>query len=158
MDQPRGDQQDRVRDRHGGLAPARGDALHGSASEDIAVVRRAYAAFAARDLSGLEELTSDAAVVYNPITGAVVGRTRYVGHDALLNYLADVERVWTQLELLPRTFSSPRPGEVLVVGRVRMCRGGEVHTVRAAWRWTVAGGEVTFVEILRTPEALAAIA
>jgi ketosteroid isomerase-like protein len=159
MDQPQGDQQDRVRNRHGGLDHARagGDASPDSSSEDVAVVRRAFEAFADRDLARLEALTSEAAIVYNPITGVVVGRTRYVGRDSLLNYLADVERVWSHLELLPRTFSRPRPGEVLVVGRVRMSRGGEVHTVPAAWRWTVANGEVTFVEVLRTPEALAAL-
>ena len=128
-----------------------------SSSDDIDVVRRAFDAFAARDLRRLEELTSETAVVYNPITGVVVGRTRYVGRDALLDYLADVEQVWTRLELLPRTFRSPRPGEVLVVGHVRMSRGLETHAVPAAWRWTVAEGEITFVEILRTPEALAAL-
>ena len=124
-------------------------------SKDIAVVRRAFDAFTARDLKALEGLTSETAVVYNPITGAVSGRTRYAGRDALLDYLADVERVWSRLELRPRTFHSPHPGEVLVVGEVRGSRGADTRDVPAAWRWTVVNGEITFVEILRTPEALA---
>jgi ketosteroid isomerase-like protein len=157
VDQPSGDQAPQALERRLGLAQTGrdDDALPDSSAEDIATVKAAFEAFARRDLSRLEELTSATAAVYNPITGAVAGRTRYVGRDALLDYLADVERVWTRLELRPRTFQSSHPGEVLVVGHVHGSRGGDTRDVPAAWRWTVANGEITFVEILRTPEALA---
>jgi ketosteroid isomerase-like protein len=128
------------------------------ADEDIAIVKRAFEAFAARDLVSLEELTSENLVVHNAVTGSAVGQDRYEGRGALGGYLADVDRVWERLELRPQTFHSPRPGEVLVAGTVLAGHQGNPQSVTAAWSWNLVEGVVVYVRVLPTAEALRLVA
>jgi ketosteroid isomerase-like protein len=121
--------------------------------DDIAIVKRAFAAFSARDLVGLEALTSEGLVVHNAVTGSAVGQKRYEGRDALGRYLADVDRVWERLELRPQTFHSPRPGEVLVAGSVLAEHQGNVRSAAAAWSWSLVDGLVVYVRVLPAAEA-----
>jgi hypothetical protein len=44
--------------------------------EDMAIVKRAFEAFAARDLVRLEEVTSEKLLAHNAVTGSAVGRER----------------------------------------------------------------------------------
>jgi ketosteroid isomerase-like protein len=127
------------------------------ADDDIAIVKRAFAAFAARDRAGLEALTDEGLVVHNAVTGSAVGRERYEGRDALGRYLADVDRVWERLELHPQTFHSPRPGEVLVAGSVLAWGEGGARSVAAAWSWSIVDGAIVYVRVLPVAEASTAI-
>jgi ketosteroid isomerase-like protein len=120
---------------------------------DIAIVKRAFEAFAARDVVRMEELTSERLVVHNAVTGSVVGQRRYEGRDALARYLADVDRVWERLELRPQTFHSPRPGEVLVAGWVLAEHQGNARSVAAAWSWSLVEGVIVHVRVLPVAEA-----
>jgi ketosteroid isomerase-like protein len=125
-----------------------------STGDDIAIVKRAFAAFAARDRAGLELLTSEGLVVHNAVTGSAVGQKRYEGRDALGRYLADVDRVWERLELHPQTFHSPRPGEVLVAGSVLAGSEGNTRSVAAAWSWSLVDGVVVYVRVLPAAAAV----
>jgi ketosteroid isomerase-like protein len=118
--------------------------------DDTAIVKQAFAAFAARDLGTLETLSSVSLVVTNPPTGSVTGQQRYEGRSALARYLSDVERVWDRLELRPETFHSPRPGEVLVKGSAITQRGGALQQLPVAWSWTIVEGEIASVRVLPT--------
>lgn len=118
--------------------------------EDTAIVKQAFAAFAARDLGTLETLSSVSLTVANPPTGSVIGQQLYEGRSALTQYLSDVERVWDNLELRPETFHSPRPGEVLVKGSVIAQRGGASQQMPVAWSWTIIDGEIASVRVLPT--------
>lgn len=118
------------------------------ADEDTAIVKRAFAAFAARDLETLEALSSASSVVTHSPTGSVVGQQLYEGRSALARYLSDVERVWDRLELRPETFHSPRPGEVLVKGSAITQRGGVSQQISVAWSWRIAGGQIASVRVL----------
>jgi ketosteroid isomerase-like protein len=122
----------------------------GMGTDDTAIVKQAFAAFAARDLGALETLSSVSLVVTNPPTGSVVGQQRYEGRSALARYLSDVERVWDRLELRPETFHSPRPGEVLVKGWVIAERDGASKQMPVAWSWSIADGEIASVRVLPT--------
>jgi ketosteroid isomerase-like protein len=122
-------------------------------TDDIAIVKRAFEAFAARDLAGLEELSSERLVVHDAVTGTVVGQERYEGRDALARYLADVDRVWERLELRPQTFHTPRPGEVLVAGTVLAEYQGNARSAAAAWSWSLLDGLVVYVRVLPVAEA-----
>jgi ketosteroid isomerase-like protein len=124
--------------------------MYRSIDDDVAIVTQAFTAFAARDVSRLEELTSASLILTNPPTGSVVGRQRYEGRGALALYLADVERVWDSLELRPQTFHSPRAGEVLVAGSVLVQRDGETREFAAAWSWGVVDGKIASVRVLPT--------
>jgi ketosteroid isomerase-like protein len=118
--------------------------------DDTAIVKQAFAAFAARDLGALERLSSVSLVVTHPPTGSVLGQQLYEGRSALTQYLSDVERVWDRLELRPETFHSPRPGEVLVKGWVITQRGGVSQQMPAAWSWRISKGEIASVRVLPT--------
>lgn len=118
--------------------------------DDTAIVKQAFAAFAARDLKMLETLSSVSLIVTNPPTGSVLGQQRYEGHGALAQYLSDVERVWDRLELRPETFHSPRPGEVLVKGSAFTQRGGASQQMPVAWSWTIIEGRIASVRVLPT--------
>jgi ketosteroid isomerase-like protein len=118
--------------------------------DDTAIVRQAFAAFAARDLGALETLSSVSLVVTNPPTGSVTGQQRYEGRGALARYLSDVERVWDHLELRPETFHSPRAGEVLVKGSAVTRRDGASRQMPVAWSWTILEGEIVSVRVLPT--------
>jgi ketosteroid isomerase-like protein len=122
-------------------------------TDDSGIVRQAFAAFAVRDLKRLEGLCSVNLVVTNPPTGSAVGQQRYEGRGALAQYLSDVEHVWDRLELQPKTFHSPRPGEVLVAGVVLAQRGGATQEVAAAWSWSISGGKISSVRILPAASA-----
>jgi len=122
----------------------------GVSGDDTAIVKQAFAAFAARDLEGLEKLSSTGLVVSNPPTGSAVGRRRYEGRGALARYLSDVESVWDRLELRPQTFHSPRPGEVLVAGFVLAQRGEATRELAAAWSWSIVKGKIASVRVLPT--------
>ena|ERR1700677_1590322 len=121
--------------------------------DDVAIIKRVYAAFAARDRAALEALSADDAVVHNSVTGSAQGQDRYEGRGALAKFLADVDLAWTRLELRPQTFHSTRPGSVLVAGTVLVERGGHAQELSAAWSWKVLEGKVTYVRVLPTAEA-----
>lgn len=121
--------------------------------DDVAIIKRVYVAFAARDQAALEALSADNAVVHNAITGSAQGQERYEGRAALAKFLADVELTWTRLELRPQTFHSTRPGSVLVAGTVFVERGGHTEELSAAWSWKLVEGKVTYVRVLPTAEA-----
>jgi ketosteroid isomerase-like protein len=116
--------------------------------DDTAIVKQAFAAFAARDLGALEALSSVDLVVTNPPTGSVLGQQMYEGRSALARYLSDVERVWDHLELRPETFHSPRPCEVLVKGSVIAQRGDASQQMSVAWSWNIIDGEIASVRVL----------
>jgi ketosteroid isomerase-like protein len=118
--------------------------------DDTAIIKQAFAAFAARDLETLETLSSVSLTVTNPPTGSVLGQQRYEGRKALAQYLSDVERVWDRLELRPETFHSPRPGEVLVKGSAFTQRDGASQQMPVAWSWTIVAGEIASVRVLST--------
>jgi ketosteroid isomerase-like protein len=119
-------------------------------TDDTAIVKQAFAAFAARDLEALETLSSVSLIVTNSPTGSVVGQQRYEGRSALARYLSDVERVWDRLELRPETFHTPRPGEVLVKGLVITQRDGASQQMSVAWSWSIVEGEIAAVRVLPT--------
>jgi SnoaL-like domain len=121
--------------------------------DEIAIIKLVYEAFAVRDLGVLERLSSEAMVVHNAVTGSATGQPRYEGREALARYLADVDRVWTRLELRPQTFQATRPGRVLVAGVVMVERDGHSAELPAAWSWKLVGGKVTYVRVLPTAEA-----
>jgi ketosteroid isomerase-like protein len=119
-------------------------------TDDTAIVKQAFAAFAARDLGALETLSSVSLVVTNPPTGSLLGKQLYEGRSALARYLSDVERVWDRLELRPETFHSPRPGEVLVKGSVIAQRGRASQQMPVAWSWRIIDRKIASVRVLPT--------
>src|ERR1700760_598845 len=110
--------------------------------DDIAIVKQAFAAFAACDLATLEALSCVGLAVTNAPTGSVTGQQQYEGRGALASYLSDVQQVWDRLELRPETFHSPRAGVVLVKGSAITRRDGASRQMPVAWSWTIVEGKI----------------
>lgn len=122
-----------------------------------AVIRRAYEAFASRDVDGLREL-SDPRVELRTVTGALAREGEpYVGPDGLAAYIGDVSEIWDELELLPAEFHDLDDDRTLVFGRVRARRGSTLIDSPNAWVWRVREGKVVSAEVFGDPEAATAL-
>jgi ketosteroid isomerase-like protein len=111
------------------------------------VIRRAYEAFAARNVEVLRELSTPD-IEIRAVTGVLAERTEpYLGHDGIAEYLADVSKVWDELDLEPVDFNPLQSGEVLVYGRVRARRGSMRLDSANAWLWRLDGERIASVEV-----------
>ena len=101
-------------------------------SEDVAVVRAIYDAFAARDVEAALPLVADEFELLPSGTAGRVGRTvPYRGPDGLREYLADVQRVWDDLVLVADDIRAVA-GSVVVFGHVRGARAARTSRSSAA--------------------------
>jgi ketosteroid isomerase-like protein len=115
------------------------------------VIRRAYAAFAARDLEALVAI-SDEAIEVSTVTGLLAGRTGpYRGHSGLADYMTDLAGTWERLELRPQQFHPVDEENVLVFGRVRAWHERGFLDSANAWLWTVRDERVIAVKVFADP-------
>jgi ketosteroid isomerase-like protein len=114
-------------------------------TEDVAVVRAVYDAFARRDLEGaLCHIAADCELHLEG-TAKAIGRTEpYRGHDGMREYFGDVTRVWEELTLHAEDVRVV-PGSVIVIGHVSGIRGGQRMSRAAVWTWRVRDGKATYV-------------
>jgi ketosteroid isomerase-like protein len=102
-------------------------------SDLAAAAETAYRAFAARDAELMREVCHPEVEIDVP-TAAVAGREGpYRGPDAIGDYLADIERVWDELELRPHEFVDAGEGRVVVLGRVITRRGRTRNDLPSVW-------------------------
>jgi ketosteroid isomerase-like protein len=114
-------------------------------------IRRAYDAFAARDLETLIDL-SDESIEVATVTGLMAGRTGpYRGHDGLADYMSDLAGTWKRIELQPQQFHQVDAERVLVFGRARVWHANGFLDTANAWLWTVREGKVFAVNVLADP-------
>ncbi len=119
--------------------------------EGEALIRRAYAAFAERDLEALIEI-SDPDIEIFTVTGLLAGHNEpYRGYAGLADYLADLNEQWKRLELQPQHFHPVGEGKVLVFGRVRAWHGQGFLDSQNAWLWTLGDDRVVTVRVYADP-------
>lgn len=119
----------------------------------LALVKRLYACFNRRDERSMIELC-DAGLEFFPIvTAEAVGRDApYTGQAGLRDYLADVARVWDELQIALSEVEAH--GDTLLVrGRV-YARSRElgIRDVPVAWIWEIRDGLFVRGEIFIDPE------
>jgi ketosteroid isomerase-like protein len=135
--------------------------VHSVQSSDppnVDLVRRLYEAFAERDLEGMMAVTSPDLEWFPVQTASMVQRSGpYRGHEGLRTYFADVDRVWRQLDIIPRDFRD-LGDRVLVLGRVYgRGAGGYISDSPAGWLWKVEHGAIKWGRVyLSRAEALQA--
>src|SRR5829696_6380581 len=106
-------------------------------------IRRAYRAFAERDLETLKRL-ADASIEVATVTGIMAGRTNpYRGHEGISQYMDDLAGTWKRIEV--------EPGKVLVFGRARVWHENGFLDSANAWLWTVRDAKVYAVHVLADP-------
>ncbi len=115
------------------------------------MIRRAYSAFAARDLEALIELSAEDVEV-STVTGLLTGHSEpYRGYAGLAQYLTDLTEQWKRLELQPQSFHAVGEDLVLVFGRVRAWHSSGFIDSHNAWLWSVADGKVRSVRVYADP-------
>ena len=122
-----------------------------------ALIRKAYAAFAERDLPALQAISHEEVEV-STVTGLLAGRTGpYRGHAGLAEYMDDLSGTWKRLELRPQQFHEIDAESVLVFGRVRAWHEKGFLDSANAWLWTVRDNRIVAVKVFADPgEARAA--
>jgi ketosteroid isomerase-like protein len=120
----------------------------------IELIKRGYEAFIRRDIEAMSEFLHPDAEIH-AVTGIVAHQSEpYVGRRGLEEYLADVDRVWDELRLMPQDFM-PLAGErVLVSGRVVVKRGATRLDLPNAWLWEFEGDLVRRIRILSDPQGI----
>lgn len=122
----------------------------GEARADL--VRRAYEAFASRDVEALRAL-ADPEVEIITVTGMIAGREEpYRGYEGIAAYIADVASVWDRIELTPSEFHELDEGRLLVFGRVRARRGSYMLDLPNAWLWEFRGERILRARVFADPQ------
>ncbi len=115
------------------------------------LIRRAYRAFAERDLESLEALADDGVEV-STITGLLAGHGEpYRGPEGLGQYIEDLASTWKRIELQPQTFQALDADRTLVFGRVRAWHERGFIDSANAWLWTLRDGRVLRVQVFAEP-------
>ena len=116
-------------------------------TDEIAIVKAIYDAFARRDVEAVLALVSSDCVLYLEGTARLAGREGpYVGHAGLRQYFADVGGVWDELVLHADDFRAV-PGSVIVLGHITGRRDGREVRRSSIWTWRVQDGCATSVKV-----------
>jgi ketosteroid isomerase-like protein len=115
------------------------------------LIRKAYAAFAARDLEALKALSAEEIEV-STVTGLLAGRTEpYRGYEGLAAYIDDISGQWKRLELQPQHFLPVSENRFLVFGRVRAWHERGFLDSENAWLWQLRDDRVVSVRVYADP-------
>lgn len=115
------------------------------------LIRRAYRAFADRDVETLAAISDDQVEV-STVTGLMAGRTEpYRGRRGLEQYMDDLAKTWKRIELQPQTFQPIDDERILVFGRVRAWHQSGMVDSSNAWLWTVREGVIAAVQVFADP-------
>jgi ketosteroid isomerase-like protein len=108
------------------------------------VVRKAFDAFARRDVETAVKIMDPDVELYVPATAELAGEpVPYRGHDGIRKYFDHVKKVWERLEVFLHEYHDA-DDQVLVVGRVRaQGREGQIADTPAAWVWRIEDGRIT---------------
>jgi ketosteroid isomerase-like protein len=119
-------------------------------ASNVDIVRRAFAAFEARDPELIVAIARPD-IVFEPITARIAaGGEPYRGHDGLREYFKDVARVWQELRPTPDTFYEREGGLVVATGRVYAWGAGRVVDAPAGWLWRVRDGKLAYGRVFET--------
>ncbi len=113
--------------------------------------RRAFAAFAARDVEAILEVM-DEEVEFLPVTANLTtGGIPYRGHEGMARYFEDVGRVWDELRVYPNDFRDM--GETVVaLGRIHGRGGGMIIDRPTGWVWRLRAGKIVFGRVYANQE------
>jgi ketosteroid isomerase-like protein len=123
-------------------------------TDDVAVVRATYAAFAARDVERVLEFAAADCELRLEGTARGASRTEpYRGHAGVREYFADVARVWDELTLHADDIRAV-PGSVIVMGHVDATAAGVRQRRAVVWTWKLREGKATSIRVADMGELL----
>jgi ketosteroid isomerase-like protein len=119
----------------------------------LALVERLYDCFNRREESCIVELCDEEMEFFPVVTAEALGRRApYSGSGGLHDYLADVAKVWEELQITPGAVEQ-RGDCLLVRGRV-YARSRElgIRDLPVAWIWEVRDGRFIRGEVFPDPD------
>jgi ketosteroid isomerase-like protein len=112
-------------------------------------VRRAFDAFARRDLDALTEICAPD-LEFVPATLSVAGREQpYRGVEGLRRYFDDVSRIWQELRAEPEAYYEAGD-RVAVVGRVYAWGVGQMIDAPIGWAWRLRDGRLVHGQVFES--------
>jgi ketosteroid isomerase-like protein len=120
-----------------------------NAAAEVAVVRALYAAFARRDVAAAAPYLDEGFELFPTGTAELTGRAApYLGPEGMRQYLEDVQRVWSELELVADDVRAIA-GSVIVFGHVRGTPAGTDLVVerRVLWTWKLRDGRAISLRV-----------
>ncbi len=117
--------------------------------DDLAIIRKVFAAFARRDLASVQDLLDPDVEFMVPTAEMAHEGDPYLGLEGMEQYFADVDRVWQELRLRPDRYRQ-KGDTVLVTGRVWGLSDGQITDTSAGWHWRVRDERVVYVRAFRS--------
>lgn len=109
--------------------------------QNLDLARRAFEAFADRDVVALLALSTDD-IEFLPVTANITtGGVPYRGHEGLRRYFDDIARVWAELRVFPDELLD-LGDTVVVLGRVHGRGGGMIIDRPTGWVWRIRDGRI----------------
>jgi ketosteroid isomerase-like protein len=120
--------------------------------QNLDVARRAFEAFADRDLTALvANMAGD--VEFLPVTANIAtGGMPYRGHDGIRQYLEDVGRLWQELRVFPEEIRALSDSVVVALGRIHARGGGMILDRPTGWVWVMRDGKIVSGRVCATHE------
>jgi ketosteroid isomerase-like protein len=118
---------------------------------NVDVARRAFEAFAERDLDAALALMHEE-IEFLPVTANLTtGGEPYRGHEGIARYLDDVGRVWKELRVYPGEFRDL--GDcVVALGRIHARGGGMIIDRPTGWVWRMRDGKIVWGRVYASQE------
>jgi ketosteroid isomerase-like protein len=118
---------------------------------NVELARRAFQAFADRDVETLLEVL-DESIEFLPVTANLTtGGVPYRGHDGIRSYFDDVARVWSELRVYPSDYRD-LGDTVVALGRMHGRGGGMIIDRPTGWIWTMRDGRIVTGQVYATHE------
>jgi ketosteroid isomerase-like protein len=110
--------------------------------DDLAVVSRMFACWAAEDLEGMLECVSPKLQWVTAVNGKL-----YKGHEGVREFYGTMRANGQRLEVPLQRTAEVRPGVILAVGRLRMVRPGHgLADSPGVWAFHVKDGKITRIQ------------
>jgi ketosteroid isomerase-like protein len=122
------------------------------AAEDIATVKRVFAAYNRADVEAALVLLDDD-VEFRSVAASTGGGPRvYRGHDGIRAYFADIAALWDEMVITPVKLSTAGDA-VVVLGRVYARGAGGIVDSPASWVWKLRDGKVVSGQVFADERA-----
>ncbi len=121
-------------------------------SDPVAIVREAFAAFAARDLAGMLSRCHADVVLRTFATSQLAQRPEpYRGHEGVRAYLSDVSDVWDELTFTPMELRQA-PESVIGFGRTDARRGAQTIIASVIWVVRLEAHQIRSIEVFQVAQ------
>lgn len=115
--------------------------------DNVAVVKKVFEAFSARDVEKMVPLL-DPGVLFEPAPTFARPHRSYLGHSGMRQYFEDLSATWERLDVNIQEYRHAG-SYVLAFGRIYAAGGGSVADDPASFVWRLEQGRVVWGKVFR---------